>query len=115
MEGSATATKGLAATAAAHRARSGPQGDCASAGKPSNRSCGVSDSDSSPGAPTAASSPNSGEVSEKGSYASGQAEKAACCCGSKDDACVPSRLDIFDPNSELARSPYRGFAMLICA
>ena len=28
--------------------------------------------------------------------------------------CVPSKLDFFDPNSDLARSPYRGFATLLC-
>lgn len=27
--------------------------------------------------------------------------------------CVPSKLDFFDPNSDLARSPYRGFATLL--
>lgn len=34
-----------------------------------------------------------------------------------DSCCVPSNLDFFDPTSDLARSPYRGFAtlLLICS
>ncbi|KAL8427809.1 hypothetical protein Efla_005417 [Eimeria flavescens] len=32
-----------------------------------------------------------------------------------DVGCIPSKLDFFDPSSELASSPYRGFATLISA
>ena len=31
-----------------------------------------------------------------------------------ENCCFPSKLDVFDPNSDIAKSPYRGFAILLC-